>query len=88
MKNVILFMMTAIFFVGCGGSKSSNTGGGGATPPPSSNVDMEVGQSYSVYSGNSIVENTEDALLTIVHIDGGNDSTVTLEQGSATILRN
>ena len=87
MKNVILFMMTALFFVGCGGSNSSNTGGSGSTPP-SSNVNMKVGQSYSVYMGNSIVKNTEDALLTIVHVDGENVSTVTLDQGSATIFRN
>ena len=85
MKNLIIFFGIAILFSGCGSSGSSS-GGGGSTPPPS-NTYMRIGQSYAVYQGDSIIKDAEDTLITIVHVDGQNESTVTLDQGKATIIR-
>ena len=85
MKKLIIFFGIALLVVGCG-SSGSTSGGGGSTPPPS-NTNMQVGQSYTVYKGNSIIKDSEDTLITVVHVDGQNESTVTLDQGSATIIR-
>ena len=85
MKNLIMFLGIALLFAGCGSSGSSSEGGE-STPPPS-NTNMQVGQSYTVYKGNSIIKDSEDTLITIIHVDGQNESTVTLDHGSATIIR-
>ncbi len=84
MKKLIIFVAVTLLFSGCGGSSGSSSGGGSTSPR---NTEMEIGQPYSVYKGDAIVKNTEDALLTIVHVDGQSDSTVTLKQGSATLTR-
>ncbi len=84
MKTIITLVLIALSLTACGSSGSSNENSG---PPPSSNVDMEVSQSYSVFPGDSIIKDTEDSQLEITHIDGEKKSTVTLLSGSATIIR-
>jgi len=83
-------MTALIFLVGCGGSSSSGSsgGGGGGVTPPQQDVSMVLSTPYTVYPGNKIVKNSEDALLSIGHVDYTNESTVTLLAGSATIIRN
>ena len=85
MKYIITAMIASLFLIGCGGGSSSNSSGGGT--PPTSNVDMVIGQSYSVYTGNTIVKDTATAKVSIRHIDGQNESIVELLEGSATIVR-
>ena len=85
MKYILIITVTVLFLVSCGGSSSK--GSGGTTPPPSANIDMVVGQSYSLYNGDTIVKDTDIGKVSIRHIDGQNVSTVELLEGSATIIR-
>jgi len=60
---------------------------GNTTIPPSSNEDMILLESYTVYSGDQIVKVSDSTSLRILHIDFEDHSTVTLLEGSATIIR-
>lgn len=74
---------------GCGGG-----GGGGSTSPnnPDSpiggeKIPMELNKLYTVYRGDTILKNSDDALVWVKHQDGEATSEVKLVQGSATIVR-
>ena len=86
MKKIMIYLLPSLLLIGCGGGSSSSSGGG-STPPPSSNVDMVISQSYSVYPGNIILKDSDAAQVSIVHIEGHSESTVKLLSGSATIIR-
>jgi hypothetical protein len=86
MKQIFIFMVIALFLVGCGGGSSSGSSSGGGTPP-SSNVDMTILEPYTVYPGDQIRKTSDSALVRVSHIDFHEESTVVLTEGSATIIR-
>lgn len=75
MKQLFIFIPMSIILIGCGGGGES-----------SRDRIMEIGESYSVSSGNKVVKTSEDTLIKITHIDGKEESTVSLLEGNATIL--
>jgi len=83
MKKLAILLVTALFLIACGSNDSTSH----PTPPPSSDVDMELSKAYTLLPGDSIIKNDESARLEIQHIDGQAESTVTLLEGSATIIR-
>ena len=86
MKHFIYFSTMLFMLSGCGGGSSS----GGDSSTPSGNpteITMEIDTPYTVYSGDSIVKTSSPAFVKIYHTDGSSESTVTLIEGSATIIR-
>lgn len=81
----MIYLLPSLLLIGCGGGSNSSSGGG--STPPASNVDMVISQSYSVYPGNTIIKDSDAAQVSIVHVDGKSESSVTLLSGSATIIR-
>ncbi len=76
---------------GCGGGGGSSSGNGGTGLDVTSNgpaeIEMQEGKTYTVYPGDKIVKTTDNAEVTIVHIDGHPESSVTLIAGDAKIIR-
>jgi len=87
MKQIFIFIITVMLLSGCGGSSSSSSSGGGESNPPSSDVDMVISETYTVYSGDQLVKTVEGTLVGIAHVDGQNQSIVVLLEGSAKIIR-
>ena len=79
MKHIILYTASLFMIVACGesdgGSNSTFSG------------QMAVSQTYTVFSGDSVIKSSENALIRIVHQDGEDKSTVELIEGNVTILR-
>lgn len=73
MKQLFIFIPMSIILIGCGGESSHDRV-------------MDIGESYSVSSGNKVVKTSEDTLIKITHIGGQEESTVSLLEGNATIL--
>ena len=84
MNQIFIFLVAAVFLVGCGDTNTKPTP---TPPPPSSNEDMILSESYTIYSGDQIVKSSDPTSLRISHIDFQDQSTVTLLEGSATIIR-
>ena len=80
MKQIFIFIPSILVLIGCGGGSSS----GDSSP----DVEMELFQTYTVYSGNKVVKNTDTTQVKIVHINGQDTSTIELVEGNATIIRN
>ena len=80
MKQILIFIPSIIVLIGCGSDSSS----GGS----SADVEMELFQTYTVYRGNKVVENTDNTRVKVVHINGQDISTIELVEGNATIIRN
>lgn len=103
MKQIFIFMTMAIFLVGCGGGSSSSPAGSvpsddtnntpdvpdtNNTPDiPGSDVSMVISQIYTVFPGDQVIKTAPEALVSISHVDGEDESTVVLLEGSATIAR-
>ena len=85
MNQIFIFLVAAVFLVGCGDTNTKPRPS--PTPPPSSNEDMILSESYTIYSGDQIVKASDPTSLRISHIDFQDQSTVTLLEGSATIIR-
>ena len=79
MKQILIFITSMIFLVGCGGDSGSST--------PTADVDMVTLETYTVYPGNKVIKNTDDTLVQITHVDGQDTSTILLVEGNATIIR-
>ena len=70
---------------GCGSTgSSSGSSGGGGNPPPSSDIEMIISEPYTVFPGDQLIKSVPEALVRISHIDGKDESTVVLLEGSAT----
>ena len=81
MNKILTFSIMSILFVGCGGGGSSDTDPSAG----SSDTQMVIATPYTVYPGNAITKNSENAKLKIIHIDGERTSTVELIEGNATL---
>ena len=73
MLNKLLLLTTLLFLSGCGGA-------GGQKDRV-----MEIGESYSVSKGDVIVKASDVALIKVIHVAGEETSTVSLQEGNATI---
>ena len=92
MKQIFIFMTTAMLLVGCGGGSSSNSGSSTTPAPepepePPSDIVMVTSQLYTVFPGDQVVKTVPEALVHISHSDEQNESTVVLLEGNATIIR-
>lgn len=87
MKQIFIFIATALFLVGCGGGSSSSSSSGTTPNPPSSDVIMVTSQPYTVFPGDQVVKAVPEAIVRISHIDGQDESTIVLLEGNATIIR-
>jgi len=90
MKQIFIFMTTAMLLVGCGGGSSSNSGSSttpAPEPEPPSDIVMVTSQPYTVFPGDQVVKTVPEALVHISHSDEQNESTVVLLEGNATIIR-
>jgi len=87
LKQLFILSTFIVILTGCGGgggSGSSDSGGGSSFIPKT--VLMDIGESYNVYPGDRVIKNSETAIVTISHIDGKPESTVTLDEGNASII--
>ncbi len=84
MKQILIFMTTALLLVGCGSGSSSRSSSG---TPPSSDIDMVISEPYTVYPGDAVIKTSDPTLIGIAHTDFHEESTVVLIEGSATIIR-
>ena len=88
MKQIFVFITTVMVLSGCGSySSSSGSSGGGGGNPPSSDIEMVISESYTVYPGDAEVKTSDPTLIGITHTDFHEESTVVLIEGSATIIR-
>jgi len=88
MKQIFVFIATVIVLSGCGSSSSgSGSSGGGGGNPPSSDVEMVISETYTVYPGDAVIKTSDPTLIGIAHTDFNEESTVVLLEGSATIIR-
>jgi len=87
MKQILIFITTALFLTGCGSNGSISHSSGDATPPTSPDVDMVISQPYTVYPGDKVIKGSDTASLKISHTDFHDESTVVLIEGNATIIR-
>lgn len=79
MKKIILYTVSLFMIVACGGSD----GGSNST----FSGQMVVSENYTVFSGDSVVKGSDNALIRIIHQDGEDKSTIELIEGNVTILR-
>lgn len=79
MKKFLVSCTTLLILVGCGGSDSA---GNKTFEGP-----MVISTSYAVFPGDSVVKTSDEAIISIVHKDGKEESTIILTQGEATLLR-
>jgi len=83
MKQILIFLPSMIFLIGCGGGSSSSS--------PVSNSDyagpMAISEIYTVFPGDSVTKDSASPLIKIIHIDGATESTIELVEGNATIVR-
>jgi len=97
MKFFIIPLFMVYLLSGCGGGASDNianyNNSDSNTTLPSQNdhtdssqIDMKLNYAYTVYPGNRIEKTSDDAEVTIVHIDGHKESIVTLIAGSAILI--
>ncbi len=89
MKQIFIFMTTAMLLVGCGSGSSSNSGRSTAPAPKPevpSNIEMVVSEPYTVFPGDQLVKSVPEALVRISHIDGKDEATVVLLEGNAIII--
>ncbi len=91
MKQIFIFMTTAMLLVGCGSGSSSNSGRSTAPAPkpkpePEVNIEMVVSEPYTVFPGDQLVKSVPEALVRISHIDGKDESIVVLLEGNAIII--
>lgn len=77
MKKILTLIATMLVIVGCGDSASNKTFEG----------QILVSQTYTLYPGDSVVKDSENALISITHKEGEAESLVTLIEGNVTILR-
>jgi len=84
MKNIIIFISALFIFSGCEGSSSND----GSSSIPEPETTMIVGQAYTVNSGDRLIKTSTPSFVEIQHTDGSKQSTVTLTEGSAKIIRN
>ncbi len=98
MKSFIVPLFMVYLLTGCGGGSSDtianydSSDSNASRPSPSNNTnisdnDMKPNHPYTVYPGDKIEKTSDDAEVTITHIDGHKESTVTLIAGSATLIR-
>lgn len=73
MLNKLLLLTTLLLLSGCGGA-------GGQKDRV-----MELGETYSVSKGDVIVKASDEVLIKVIHIAGKDTSTVSLQEGNATI---
>ncbi len=81
MKQIFVFITAVMVLSGCGSSGSS---GGNKT---SSDINMVILESYTVYPGDQLIKVDEGTFVSIEHVDGQDRSTVVLVEGSAKIIR-
>ena len=74
MNKIILFTMSLLVFVGCGGSGSK------------ADDVMVLGTQYTVNTGDKVIKNIDNTLVKIIHTDGKKTSTIELVEGNATII--
>ena len=87
MKKTFIFITTVLVLSGCGSTGSSSGSSGGGNPPPSSDIEMIISEPYTVFPGDQLIKSVPEALVRISHIDGKDESTVVLLEGSAIIIR-
>lgn len=79
MKNIILVASSTLIFIACGGSDSgSNTTFSGS---------MQISETYTLFPGDSVIKNSDPAIITITHKDGEEESNIVLIEGNVTIIR-
>ena len=93
MTKILFPILTTLTLVGCSGggsSSSSNTPDLPSKVPGknSGTVEMASSLAYTVYAGDKIIKNSDDAIVRITHIDFQPESYVELVQGSATVTYN
>lgn len=82
MRQILIFLPSMIFLIGCGGGGSSS---------PVSNSDyagpMAISEVYTVFTGDSVIKDSASPLIKVIHIDGTTESNIELVEGNATIVR-
>lgn len=86
MKKLFTLLFTSLMIIGCGGGSGGSSSNDESASQPS-NIEMVLSAPYTVYPGDQIVKTSENAKVTISHIDGHSESTVILIDGNATIIR-
>jgi uncharacterized lipoprotein YehR (DUF1307 family) len=82
MRTTLLIILSTLLFAGCGGGGND----GGHSKGGTKEATMETGKSYTIYKGDRIIKSSsEKTVIHVTHIDGHEESTVTLVSGSATI---
>ena len=99
MRYLALSLGGIYMLSGCGGGGGNASGSSSTTQDnmqaPYTNyynngpaeITMKHNKSYTVYPGDRIEKSSEEAKVTIVHIDGHKESTVTLVSGDAILIR-
>ena len=72
MLNKLLLLTTILLLSGCGAGGQKDR-------------IMELGETYSVSKGDVIVKASDEALIKVIHGSGQDTSTVSLQEGNATI---
>ncbi len=81
MKQTLCMILGTLLLAGCGGGGSSQNSGG-----YTQTTSMKEGETYTVHKGDQIVKSSsEKTVIHVTHIDGHEESAVTLVSGSATI---
>ena len=78
MKNLLIFTLTSLLFLGCG-----------TEDKPAKDKTMKMSQLYTMNKGDKVIK-TDENLSTIIkvhHIDGSEESIIELIEGNATIIR-
>jgi hypothetical protein len=80
MRKTILYTTALLLLVGCGG-------GSGSSGNSSYEGPMNISTSYRLNSGDQIIRDSDDALLSITYTTDTQGALVILTQGAATLLR-
>ena len=72
--------------IGCGSGTSDTSSN--PTEEDLKDINMSIGQEYTVFPQNKVVKYSPNALIKISHAENSLESIVILLSGSATILRN
>ena len=81
MKKILIFIPSMMFLIGCGGGSSSSGSNSTYAGP------MAVAEIYTMYTGDSVIKDSDSPLMKVIHIDGATESTIELVEGNATIIR-
>jgi len=91
MKKIFTLVPLGFLLLGCGGSGGSSSINSDFNKTVKDegiikDISMIQNINYTVSTGDKIIKTSPNALVRIVHIDGSLNSSVTLIEGSATII--